>query len=120
MKRELFAILPVIILVFAVTPALAHPPESIDLSIDSASVLTVSVKHPAKKATEHYISKITVELNGNHIIGQNFRHQTDLDGQDVYYVVIDAGPGDKLSVTGECSIYGNLKVDFAIPAGTGE
>jgi hypothetical protein len=109
--------LPVLILVLlACGLGQAHPPEAINLSFDSLHVLTVDVVHPVKDlGGQHYVAKIVVELNGNHIITQDFRSQSSLQSQEVSYVVIDAKPGDKIAVTAECSVYGNLKETLTIP-----
>lgn len=109
-------ILPALLLglVISIGVARATPPDSIGLSFDSTSTLAVYVHHPVKNVTAHYIKEIVVQLNGAPIITQEFKTQTDLDWQVVSYTVIDARPGDKISVTATCVLYGQLTQTLTI------
>lgn len=100
--------------------AWATPPDSIALSIDSTHFLTVDVHHPVKQlGTAHYISQITVALNGVTIITQNFKSQSSLEWQEAYYQLIDAKEGDKITVTATCSLFGKLSTTMVVPALSG-
>jgi hypothetical protein len=103
------------ILLFA-GPALATPPDSIAVSLDSTHLLSVDVHHPVKKwPSEHFIIRITVALNDKTVITQTFGSQTSQEWQSVWYQVNDAKPGDKIAVTAECSVLGKLTVNYVVP-----
>ncbi len=88
---------------------IAHPADSIQIDFDSTYNLKVKIHHPVKKfPSDHYINQVTVKLNDKEIIKQVFKTQTDKEWQNVNYLVIDAKPGDKISVTAVCSIFGKL------------
>ncbi len=98
-------------------PALAHPPDSIAIAIDSTGFLSVEIHHPVRVyPSNHYLAKATIALNGSTVINQEFKSQSSQEWQYVYYRLIDAKPGDKISVTGECSLVGKLTVDYIVPA----
>lgn len=103
------------LLVFS-TPALAHPPDSIAVSIDSTQFLSVEVHHPVKQwPSDHFVKQVTVTLNSAPIITQDFKSQSSQEWQYVYYRVIDAKPGDRISVSAECSLFGKLTVNYVVP-----
>jgi len=100
--------------------AWAHPPDSIAISIDSTHLLTVDVHHPVKQlGTPHFLARITVELNGQTVITQDFKSQSSLDWQEAYYQLIDAKEGDKITVTATCSVFGKLSTSLVVPALSG-
>jgi Na+-transporting NADH:ubiquinone oxidoreductase subunit NqrF len=99
------------VLVLCAGRALATPPDSIGLKYDdSTHVFSVAVYHPVKSSlAEHHIGKVIVDLNGTVMATQTFNTQTNASEQFVSYVLIDAKPGDKIGVTGVCSLFGQLK-----------
>lgn len=117
-RTTLFAV--ALLLVGLAATAWAHPPDSIAISIDSTHFLTVQVHHPVKQlGTAHYLSQITVDLNGQTVITQNFKSQSSLEWQMAYYQLIDAKEGDKITVTAKCSLYGQLSTTLIVPALSG-
>ena len=90
----------------------AHPPSGIVLSFDpETSQLTVAVQHgigdPMPEG--HYVKSVTVFLNDEEIIHQIMFSQSSSSEQEVWYYIIDAGPGDTLEVLAECSIFGTVR-----------
>jgi len=103
-------------LILIASIAQATPPDSIKINLDSSSTLSIMVFHPVKKnPSEHYIKEVLVKLNGAEIIKQDFQSQTDTKRQDVEYTLIDAKPGDKITVTAYCSLYGEMTQMLASP-----
>jgi hypothetical protein len=94
-----WSVLLVGLILLAAGTAQATPPDSISISVDSASVLSVAVHHPVRKAEAgHFLKGIT----------QMFSSQTDLNWQRVAYTVIDLKKDDKVTVNAACSWYGTL------------
>lgn len=108
MKQSILFIIIAIICILA-NGSLAHPPDSLKLSIDTTGILSVKVHHPVKDQAKHYIHQVTVELNGKEIIKQTFNSQTDKTEQELVYKIIDAKENDKITVTAYCNITGKKK-----------
>ena len=98
-------------------PLLATPPDSIRLSFDNPSqTLSVRVFHTTRNTAAHHIGTITVDLNKTRIISQSMNNQTNTEEQDVAYTIIDAKPGDQLTVTATCSLYGKMAQTMVVTA----
>jgi|UniRef100_A0A7C6A7S8 hypothetical protein len=107
--KNLSLIGSIIFLLLSLSQTLAHPADSIEISFDSSSTLTIKIHHPVKKfPSDHYINQVTVKLNDKEIIKQIFKTQTNREWQNVIYTVIDAKPGDKIIVTALCSLFGKM------------
>lgn len=95
--------------------AFGHSASEVDLIFDTESkILTIEAKHSVKDAEDHYIDEIVVELNGEEIITQVFKKQTNNDAQIVSYVIIDAEEGDEIEVITNCSKFGKEKASIVI------
>ena len=100
-----------------VPPGLAsgHPPDGVELVFNTTeNVLQVTVRHNVKDLGTHYVDQIVVELNGEKIIEQSFKSQSDSRLQMVEYRIIDAEPGDEILVTARCNISGRKKVKITV------
>ncbi|MDH5185556.1 MAG: thiosulfate oxidation carrier complex protein SoxZ [candidate division WOR-3 bacterium] len=97
------------IICFFITSAIAHPPDSLELNLDSTGILSIKVFHTVKDEAKHYITKIVVELNGKEIIQQSVNSQVSKNEQHALYRIIDAQEGDKITVTAICNITGKKK-----------
>ena len=114
MKRSCLAA-AVFACLLLVGTALATPPDSIAVSIDSSSIVTVGIHHPVKSTDPgHFIKTITVSLNGKTVIVQSLLSQTDLSWQRTSYLIRDAKKGDKLAVTAVCSYFGQLSKTITV------
>ena len=118
--KSTIALAAIVFLAGLAAPVWATPPDSIALSIDSTSFLSVEIHHPVRQlGSAHYISQVTVALNGKTIITQDFKSQSSLEWQYVYYRVIDAKEGDKIAVTAACSLTGKMSETLVVPASSG-
>lgn len=97
------------------TDASAHPPKDIQLSYDAASQkLTATFTHNSVAPTMHYIKQVEIKKNGALVSNNLYKSQTD-KASFAYTYSVAAAPGDKLEVTGSCSIYGSKTVKLDIP-----
>lgn len=97
--------------------ASSHPPKDIVMEFDTVTkVLKVKAVHPVKpdNLSKHFISYIKVSLDKNVAVEQNFQSQTNPDGQEVSYTLIDAKEGAKITVEAKCNIYGTGKKELII------
>jgi desulfoferrodoxin (superoxide reductase-like protein) len=99
------------------TVALAHPPSSITLTYDLKNhILKADIMHNSRNIEKHFIAKVTVTLNGNQIVQQQFQSQFNNDEQQALYFIIDAKKGDEIAVTGACVIYGQITQKLKVSA----
>jgi len=91
--------------------ALASPPDSISLKFDPVThILAATVFHPVpSNPSDHFIAKVVVDVNGAVMVTQTFKRQTDRKVQEISYVLVDVKEGDKVGLTGVCSLFGQLK-----------
>jgi hypothetical protein len=108
-------------LVIWITPVRGHPPAKIDMHFDlTAKVLSVSASHAVSDSTRHYVDRVVVKLNGDEIIEQEFRSQSDNHVQIVEYMIIDAKVGDEIEVTAGCNISGRIKRTLVVEEQIGQ
>jgi len=110
--KKLFA---VSILLFVFLCTFAHAPSRIDVQFDDAMQnISISVEHSVPMPAVHYIDLITIKVNGNEIIKQNFTNQLNKIEQKAVYFLPNLRDGDKISVTAYCNISGKSSVDYII------
>ncbi len=110
----------ILILAFiaAVCPLPAHPPSAIDFSYDAPSqIVTVTITHPVKNTDEHFIHKIELKSGDRLLERQDLTFQTEPEHQRTVVLLARAVPGDVLSITAECNIFGKKTVTWTVPGG---
>jgi hypothetical protein len=91
-----------------ILPASAHPPSDISLSYDElAKVLRVTITHTVPNPQEHYISKVTVTINGNVVSDSRYASQPSPD-TFTYTYPLETVTGDEIVVTASCVLTGSL------------
>ncbi len=99
-----YILITLAILFLGMTVLSAHPASLLNVTFDKdKDNLIVSFVHKVKTPQDHFIHHITVQLNKKDIISQNTFSQDTTDGGTIYYKVIDAKVGDKISVTVDCN-----------------
>lgn len=93
-----------------------HAPKNVSLKFHADSrLLSVQVPHAVKDPGKHFVNKLVVQLNGERIIEQKFSSQVSGERQEAVFKIIDARPGDEITVTASCSISGNKKGTLTVP-----
>jgi hypothetical protein len=96
--------------------AQATPPDRIRLNYsDSTGMLTIAVHHPTFYPAAHHIAKVAVMLNDSVVLVQQFSRQTNNQELDMECPVPGAKPGDRLTVTAVCSIFGKRTETLILP-----
>lgn len=99
-------ILILLLLSFAATISLAHPPKKINLKL-TGERLSVEVLHESGSVQTHYIKSIEVMLDGKKMIEQHYTLQMP-SGQTATYDIPDLAKKYKtLAVTATCSKFGS-------------
>ncbi|MGM0568532.1 MAG: hypothetical protein ACQESB_04875 [Elusimicrobiota bacterium] len=93
----------------------AHSPDEISLGFSQETgVLTVNVSHMVGNIETHYVEKVTVYLNKNRVVEQQFMTQKDKEGQKAIYYIPGVKPEDTLRIETECSFSGSETKEISI------
>jgi hypothetical protein len=99
----------------AFAAAYAHPASNVTGNFNTeSSTLTVDFEHSVKDKAQHFISVVSVELNGKEIITQRLASQDDLAKGSLIYKITDAKPGDKIVVKTRCNKSGNKNLELTV------
>lgn len=108
-------------LIFAcllVAAAGATPPSAMSLAYDgNARLLSITITHVSANTTVHYIKEVNVSLNGQLVNDSHYTTQPSPDTWTYTYPVT-AQPGDVLSATASCSLFGSATRTLTVTAGT--
>lgn len=103
------------VMIFAL-PALASPPSKVELSWDAASkTLTVAVPHYSINPKGHFIKSVKVVVDGKEAALKEFTAQENAQGQTVKVPLPDAKPGQAVTVTAICNLFGSGEGKLVIP-----
>lgn len=98
--------------------ASATPPDRVRLSFSgSTGMLTIAVHHPTFFPAVHHVAKVAVMLNDSAVLVQRFSRQTNNQELDMGPVP-GTKPGNRLTVTAVCSIFGKRTETLILPAGS--
>ena len=98
-----------------VSLAFCHPPDSIKVDFnDSTKITKITIYHQVKDASKHYIDDVDVTYDGNKIIQQNCKSQSDNTIQELVFKIIDVKVGDELKITADCNKMGQKTIKHTI------
>ncbi len=104
----IWPILTLLAATFLISPGMAHPPQDIQLSYDSATgTLTATVTHMVDNPLEHYIRQIVIEKGGKEINMTEYSSQPD-NRNFSYSYPVTALSGEEIIFTAVCNRYGSL------------
>ena len=96
-------------------PAAAHAPTAMNVSYDpNIAKISVTITHPVDDPRAHYLSRVTVKLNGNVISDPDYKSQPSKDTFTLTYDV-NAHSGDEVWVTANCVRGGMLEKSYMVP-----
>jgi desulfoferrodoxin (superoxide reductase-like protein) len=88
--------------------AIAHPPLDMELSYDlELSMLSVTIIHETPAPTVHYVNRVTIELNEEIIISEEYDSQPTTS-EFTYDYTVEANSGDIITVIAYCNIQGSI------------
>jgi len=117
MKRTVFIAL---MMILSAVIAFSHPPEIKSLAYDpAAKLLTITVVHNitttrVTDVTKHYVKAVDITINGLKAVSAAFTYQEGPEGETLIYKILVA-KGDKVAVTGACSLAGQGAKEIVIP-----
>jgi len=90
------------------TTAIAHPPIDMNLEYNlDESILSVTIIHETPAPTVHYVNRVTIELNDEIIIDEQYDSQPT-NSEFTYEYNVLANVGDSIKVTSYCNIQGSI------------
>lgn len=99
---------------FFTSTVLAHPPVDMEINYDIESQqVTVMITHETPGPTVHYINRVTIEVNDNEILSEDYQSQPTNDVFSYTYDV-SAEIGDVITVTAYCNIQGSISRSLTI------
>ncbi len=93
----------------------AHPASDVKMQYDTKTKqLTVDFKHSVKSATDHYINKVTILLDGKEVITQNLSLQDSNSGGSLVYKLSGIKSGSQVEAITNCNKTGkkSTKLSF--------
>ncbi len=111
-KRILFTILT--LLIFSLG-AMAHGPKKVNLSFDKANnTLTADIIHKVKNVEKHYISEITIYVNGEKVMSKTYEKQLDKAHELAEFNLADLKSGDIIKLSAKCNKFGKKSAELTI------
>ncbi len=93
-------------------PALAHSPQSIEVSYDyKAQTLNVKITHTSNNPDRHFIKEVEVKKNGQ--VVQRGVYAKQAGDTFAYTYKVAATGADNFEITAFCSIHGSKTVKFS-------
>ncbi|MBN2857220.1 MAG: hypothetical protein JXN63_02355 [Candidatus Delongbacteria bacterium] len=93
----------------------AHSPAEVKADFNvGTKVLNVKYAHSVKDPASHFISTVTVDLNGKEIISQKLLKQDDMKYGSVLYKIPEAKAGDKIVVKTKCNKGGGKNFELTV------
>lgn len=82
----------------------AHPASDVKAVFETeTSLLRIDYTHKVSDGSSHFIFDVEVSLNGKKAVKQELWKQETNNGGSLIYKIIDAKPGDKITVFTECN-----------------
>lgn len=104
-KQLLFSIIAIFVFSLSV---MAHAPKKITLTFDKASkTLKADILHKVKDVGDHYISDITIYVNGEEIKTSTYEKQSEKLNEIVEFQLEDVKEGDVIKLKAKCNKFGS-------------
>jgi len=96
--------LSLLIIAGFITLLSAHSASKVEAKFDLVKkVLTIDFLHSVKNNSKHFITEVTVKLNGKEIIKQNINIQDDNKKGNLVYKITEAKDGDTFEINTRCN-----------------
>lgn len=97
------------------TSAYAHSASEVKADFNEGTkILNVKYAHSVKDPENHFISAVSVDLNGKEIISQKLIKQDDNKNGSVLYKIPGAKAGDKIIVKTKCNKGGSKNFELTV------
>jgi len=104
-----------LLMLFISFGAIAHPPKKIKLNFNKETkMLTADIIHKVKDVDTHYISSITIYINGEEIITKAFENQSDKMDEKLEFVLDKVKSGDVIKFKAKCNKFGKKTAKYTV------
>lgn len=111
-KQILFLIISFLVLSMG---SYAHAPKKIVISFDkTTSILSADIIHKVKDVNSHYISDITIYVNGNEVETATFEKQMEILNEKAEYKLEGIKAGDEIKLVAKCNKFGKKSAKITI------
>ena len=115
MKKTIFLIMTVLMIMASASAALAHPPRNFTMRWDAASeVLTVKADHKVSNPGQHYVMSIYITADGETIFQKRYEKQSSPDFYSDNISLKGIKKGTKITATISCNIMGASEATLVI------
>lgn len=103
-KQILFSMIAILMISMTV---MAHAPKKIILTFDKASsTLTADMVHKVKDVNAHYISEVTIYVNGEEVKVATFEKQSEILNELAEFKLENIKEGDEIKLVAKCNKFG--------------
>lgn len=114
MRRRFFPFLVIAFLSFLYGIASAHPPASLEATLQPDGKLQLVVSHTVNDPLKHFINRVVISSDGRVIAEEKFNKQTDKAGLVVEITAAGLSKGQTVQIEADCNIFGSLKKTFTL------
>lgn len=106
-----------ILFLLLTAPVAAHPPVSVTPVYDqNTSLLGVTIVHPVQGNSRHYITAVSISVNGRVVNKTEYTSQPS--DTFTYTYPLELRPGNSVAVMASCSQFGERSATFIMPGET--
>ncbi len=111
-KQILFSIIAILMMSMTV---LAHAPKKIILTFDKATnTLKADMIHKVKDINSHYISKVTIYVNGDEVQVATFEKQAEILNEESDFILENIKSGDEIKLVAKCNKFGKKAAKIVV------
>lgn len=111
-KQILFSIIAILMISMTV---MAHAPKKIILTFDKAtSTLTADMIHKVKDVNSHYISDVTIYVNGEEVKVTTFQKQAEILNEEADFKLDGIKAGDEIKLVAKCNKFGKKAAKIVV------
>lgn len=112
MKTKFLSLL--LVLLFTGSALLAHPPGKPKISYNKTTGdITITISHPVKNASNHYLDLVWVSVDGEETIFE-YDKQTSLENHKIVINMPGLETGTKIKVKSKCNYFGKKKGKYKV------
>ena len=119
MHARTLVIMGLILLVSLGGMAAAHPPSRMQLAYqEQTGELVAEISHGVEDPAIHFVQNVVIRKNGDILHEETYINQPSENLFTYRYPVV-LGPGDEVTATADCNIFGTITARISIPGSPG-
>ena len=116
MKKHIILSVSIILMLFSVGKAVAHPPKNMGVSWNKEQkTLSVTAEHAVNDPSKHYILSMSILDGNNQLLVKQYTKQSSSKEFSDSVVLKDIAPNTKIRIQLLCNIMGSTETTYLIP-----